>query len=402
MPKPSSRKIGPDVYWLSIPDTETKRFENLWPIPEGVNYNAYLVGSGEEYLLIDSAKRTTPSKDFVDLVKTVVEPSKIKQIAMLHTEPDHSGLIGEISRLFPDATLYSTARACNCMKRMFNVEPRPVREGDLLKVGNRSLRVIDLPWIHWPDSMFLYLEDEGILFTSDAYGAFGALEKPVFDDEVDFASYLKEKKEYFSTVVVGHRTMVLRDLDKIKTLGLNVKMLAPAHGVVYRSKIREFTEAMTSWCKLERKRKITVVYGSMYGLTDKLAHFAVEVLKEKVQEVALHDATADKVNPTLSDILDSAGILFVTPTYEANIFPAVANLVELLRIKKLGAGKLAAIIVTKLWGGTAPALMTSRLKEAACKIHEPVCEFLNYPSDQELGTMRESLLKFSEAALQGI
>jgi len=250
--------------------------------------------------------------------------------------------------------------------------------------------------------MFLYLEDEGILFTSDAFGAFGALEKPVFDDEVDFASYLKEKKEYFSTVVVGHRTMVLRDIDKIKTLGLNIKMLAPAHGVVYRSKIREFTEAMASWCKLEKKRKITVVYGSMYGLTDKLAHFAAEVLKEKVEEVALHDATADKVNPTLSDILDSAGIVFVTPTYEANIFPAVANLLELLRIKKLGEGKLAAAIVTKLWGGNAPTLMGSRLKEAACKVYEPVCEFLNYPSEQELENIREFLLKFSETALQGI
>jgi flavorubredoxin len=141
------------------------------------------------------------------------------------------------------------------MKRMFNVEPRPVKDGDVLKVGNRSLRIIDLPWIHWPDSMFLYLEDEGILFTSDAFGAFGALENPLFDDEVDFASYLKQKKEYFSTVVVGHRTMVLRDVDKIKTLGLKIKMLVPAHGIVYRSKIQEFTETMASWCKLQKKRK---------------------------------------------------------------------------------------------------------------------------------------------------
>jgi flavorubredoxin len=402
LPKPSCREIGSDVYWLSVPDTETRRFENLWPIPQGVNYNAYLIGSGGEYLLIDSAKRTTPIKEFIDLIKTIIDPSKIKHIAMLHTEPDHSGLISELSSLLPNATLYATARACTCMKRMFNVEPRPVKDGDVLKVGNRSLRVIDLPWIHWPDSMFLYLEDEGILFTSDAFGAFGALEKPVFDDEVDFASYLKQKKEYFSTVVVGHRTMVLRDVDKIKTLGLKIKMLAPAHGVVYRSKIREFTETMASWCKLQKKKKITVIYGSMYGLTEKLTHFAVDVLKERVEEVALHDATADLVNPILSDILDSAGILFVTPTYEANIFPPVANLLELLRIKKLGEGKLAAAIVTKLWGGNAPTLMASRLKEATCNVHEPVCEFLNYPSEQELGNIREFLLKFSETALQGI
>lgn len=385
-----------------MPDTETKRFENLWPIPEGVNYNAYLVGGGEEYLLIDSSKRTVHVEEFVDLIKTVVEPSKIKHIAMLHAEPDHSGLISEASHLLPNASLYSTTRACTCMKRMFNLETRAVKDGDLLRVGNRSLRVIDLPWIHWPDSMFLYLEDEGILFTSDAFGAFGALEKPVFDDEVDFVSYLKQKKEYFSTVVVAHRSMVLRDIEKIRTLGLHIKMLAPAHGVVYRSKIREFTETMASWCKLEKKRKITIVYGSMYGLTERLARFAVEVLKERVEEVALHDATADVVNSILSDILDSAGILFVTPTYEASIFPPTANLLELLRIKKLGEGKLAAALVTKLWGGNAPTLIASRLKEATCTVYEPVCDFLNYPSEQELGNIREFLLKFSEKALQGI
>jgi flavorubredoxin len=402
VPVPSCREIGPDVHWLSVPDTVTQRFENLWPIPEGVNYNAYLIGSAGEYMLIDSAKRTTRAKEFIDLVKTIVDPGKIKHIVVLHTEPDHSGLVSEVSSLLPDATLYGTARACTCMKRMFNVEPKQVKGNDVLKVGSRSLRVVDLPWIHWPDSMFLYLEDEGILFTSDAYGAFGALEKPLFDDEIDFSSYLRQKKDYFSTVVVGYRTMVLRDIDKIKTLGLNIKMLAPAHGVVYRSKIQEFTETMTSWCKLQKKRKITVVYGSMYGLTEKLAHFALDVLKEKVDEVVLHDATADIVNPILSDILDSAGILFVTPTYETNIFPPVANLLELLRMKKLGEEKLAGGIVTKLWGGNAPALMATRLKQATFKVHEPIREFLNYPSEEELRSIREFLLSFSEIALQGV
>jgi len=402
MPKPSCRKIGSEVYWLSVPDTETKRFENLWPIPDGINYNAYLIGGDEEYLLVDSSKGTMHVEEFVDIIKTIVEPNKIKHVAMLHTEPDHSGLISEISRLLPNATLYSTARACTYMKGMFNVEPRVVKDGELVRVGNRRLRVIDLPWIHWPDSMFLYLEDEGILFTSDAFGAFGALQKPVFDDEVDFPSYLKQMKDYFSTVVVAHRTMVLRDVDKVKRLGLNVKMIAPAHGVVYRSKIQEFTETQASWCALKKKRKVTIVYGSMYGFTEKLAGFATDVLRENVEEVALHDVTAETVNPILSDILDSAGVLFLTPTYESNIFPPVSNLLELLRIKRLGEGKLAAAVVTKLWGGGAPAHIASRLKEASYTLFEPVREFVNYPSEQELKDIREFLLKFWEKALQGI
>ena len=108
------------------------------------------------------------------------------------------------------------------------------------------------------------------------------------------------------------------------------------------------------------------------------------------------------MNPTMSDILDSAGVLFVTPTYEANIFPPITNLLELLRVKRLGEGKLAAALVTKLWGGTAPVQMASKLKEAAFTLFEPVCEFFSYPSEQELKSIRDSLLRFSEKALEGI
>ena len=400
MHKPSFRKIGAEVYWLSVPDTETKLFENLWPIPDGINYNAYLVGSGGEYLLIDSSKGTMHVKEFVDLIKSVVEPEKIKHVAILHTEPDHSGLIAEISHLLPDATLYSTARASSHMKRMFNVEPRTVKDGEILTVGTRRLRVIDLPWIHWPDTMLLHLEEEGILFTSDAFGAFGALQKPVFDDEVDLVWYLRQMKDYFSTIVIGHRAAVLRAVDKINKLGLDIKMVAPSHGVVCRSKIQEFTETVASWCALKRKRKVTIVYGSMYGFTEKLARYASEVLKEKSEEVALHDATTDNVNPIMSDILDSAGVLFLTPTYESSIFPPISNLLELQRIKKLGESKLAAALVTKLWGGNAPAHITSRLKEASYSLFEPVRDFMTYPSEQELKDVREYLLEFSEKALQ--
>ncbi len=401
MHEPSWRKIGREVYWLSVPDVESKRFENIWPIPSGVNYNAYLIGGGEEYLLIDSSKGIIRADEFVDLIRGIVEPNRIRHVAILHTEPDHSGLIGEASHSFADATLYSTSRASVFMKRMFNVDSKAVKDGGSLRIGERILRVIELPWIHWPDTMFLYLEDEGILFTSDAYGAFGALQKPVFDDEVHFPSYLEKAKDYFSTIVVGHRLMVLRDIEKIKTLGLDVRMIAPAHGIVLRSKIQEFTQALTSWCTLKKRRKITVVYGSMYGLTEKLAGFASDVLKERADEVVVHDVTEDEVNLILSDILDSAGTLFLTPTYESNVFPPVSNLLELLRIKKLGEGKLAAALVTKLWGGNAPAHIASKLKEAGYTIFEPVGEYVNYPSEQDSKSIREFLSSFSEKAVRG-
>ncbi len=400
MQEPSWRKIGNEAYWLSIPDMKSNLFESLWPIPDGINYNAYLVGDGSEYLLIDASKTIIPEKHLLELIAEITEPSKIKQIVLLHAEPDHSGLIGPISNRLANPILYSTTRASAFMKKMFGVDCRPLKDGDSLRVGDRTLRVLELPWIHWPDSMFLYLDDEGILFTSDAFGAFGALQEPVFDDEVNYEWYLRQAKEYFSTVVVAHRLLVLRDVEKVSKLGIDIRMIAPAHGVVLRSKVGELVRTLRSWCTLEKKRKITVAYGSMYGLTERLADFAAGVLRKRT-EVAVHNVVEDSVNSILSDIMDSAGVLFITPTYEANVFPSVSSLLELLRIKRLGEGKLASGIVTKLWGGNAAAYLASRTKEAGFALFEPIAEYANYPSEQELDAVKQLMTDFAQRTLEG-
>jgi len=400
--RPSWRKIGRDVYWLSVPDTESALFENIWPIPKGVNYNAYLVGDGSEYLLIDSSKNVLHAEEFLGLIAEVINPSRIKAVAVLHTEPDHSGLVEDVSRLIGKPTVFSTSRASAFMKSLYGLNTKVVKDGETIKVGNRNLKVIELSWVHWPDTMFLHLEDEGLLFSSDAFGSFGALERPVLDDELDFGAYMDLAKEYFATVVLSYRRMVVQDLEKVNRLGLNIKMIAPAHGAVLKSRIHEFTRVLASWCILQKRNKVTVVYGSMYGFTGVLAGFAAECLSERAKEVALRDVVKDRIGLILSDMLDSAGVVFLTPTYETNVFPAVSNLVNVARIKKLGEGKLAAGIVTKLWGGTAATQLMSSLKEAGYDVPSPVVECTNYPDDKERESLRGYLLDFAGKATSGL
>jgi flavorubredoxin len=393
----SLRIIGRGVYWLSIPDVKSKLFESIWPIPKGVNYNAYLV-EDDEYLLIDSSKNIFAIEELISLIKSVVDPNKIKHVAVLHSEPDHSGLIKEVSGRIGNPIVYSTSRASAFMKSMFNVETKIVKDGDAIKVGSRTLRVIELPWIHWPDTMFLYLEDEKILFSSDAFGAFGALEKPVFDDEVDFEPYISDAKEYFATVVSTYRQMVLRALDKVGKLGLDLRMIAPSHGIVLRSKIPEIMNELTSWCMLRKRKKITIVYGSMYGLTEKLAEFSSDAIRNIVEEVVMHDVSNSDLNNVLSDVLDSAGVVFIAPIYEGNLFPPMSNLIGLMKIKKLGEGKIAAAIVTKLWGGAAANQLHSLLKESGYEVL-PAREYVNYPDEEALKDYEGFLKGFAEKAL---
>ncbi|MBO3770032.1 MAG: FprA family A-type flavoprotein [Candidatus Brockarchaeota archaeon] len=396
---PSWRIIGKKVYWLSIPDTKSRLFENIWPIPNGVNYNAYLIAGDDEYLLIDSSKAIFTSEELVRVIKEITDPSKIRKIAVLHTEPDHSGLISGILSRIGNPIVYSTSRASFFMRSMFNLETNVVKDGDEITIGNRILRVIELPWIHWPDTMFLYLEDEKILFSSDAFGAFGALEKPVFDDEIDFVKYMHEAKEYFATVVVTYRQMVLRALDKVSRLGINPEIIAPSHGAVLRSRIKEFMKELLSWCNMEKKRKITIIYGTMYGLTEKLAEFAKNIISRKV-EVVMHNAVGNDLNHVLSDVLDSAGVLFITPIYEGNIFPPITNLIELMRIKKLGEGKISAVVVTKLWGGAAANKIPILLKDAGYDVLSPVREYVNYPNESDLRDYEDFLQSFIDKVLE--
>ncbi|MDW8033444.1 MAG: FprA family A-type flavoprotein [Nitrososphaerota archaeon] len=401
MTTPSWRTIGKEVYWLSIPDTKSRLFENIWPIPNGVNYNAYLVADGSEYLLIDSSKAIFAPGELISLIKEIEEPDKIRKIAILHTEPDHSGLISGILNTIGNPVVYSTSRASSFMKSMFNLETNIVKDGDEITVGNRILRVIELPWIHWPDTMFLYLEDEKILFSSDAFGAFGALDKPVFDDEIDFEKYMHEAKEYFATVVVNYRQMVLRALEKINRLGINPRIIAPSHGVVLKSRIAEFTKELYSWCNMEKKKKITIIYGTMYGFTEKLAEFAKNNISSKV-EVVIQSVVDSDLNHVLSNIIDSAGVLFITPIYEGNVFPPITSLIELMRIKKLGEGKIAAVVVTKLWGGAVANMISILLKNAGYNVLFPVREYLNYPKGENLRDYENFLQDFVNKVLENI
>lgn len=398
----SHREIGREVYWLSVADFESKLFESIWPIPRGVNYNAYLVGDGGEYLLIDSAKKFVEARELVELIGRVVDTGKVKHIAVLHTEPDHSGLVAEASSLLGNPVVYLTSKAALLMKRLFGIDTKVLKDDDSLKVGNRLLRVVELPWVHRPDTMFLYLQDEGVLFSSDAFGAFGALEDPRFDSEVDFDLYLESAKKYFATVVAKYRRLVLQDLEKLRKLELNVRTIAPAHGIVLRDRVRDFTQALVSWCELRKTSKVTVVYGSMYGFTELIANFASDQLRYRVQSVVSHDVSNDNVVNILSDVADSAGVLFLVPTYEAEAFPPMVNLVDLIRLKRLGEGKLAAVFLTKLWGSAEVEQMTAKLEAAGFEIYAPAMELVNFPTEEELEGIRGFLKDFCEKFSEGI
>lgn len=388
------RRVTEDILLVTTIDKTTKRFEEIWEIPRGVNYNAYLVKDKNGYSLIDSTKNNF-SDEFITNIKDVVKDGEIGYIFILHTELDHSGTIRKLKENFPEAKIFSTKTASSFMKSMFNMETHPLKDGDELEVGRKKIKVVELPWIHWPDTMMLLLEDEGILFSSDAFGAFGARE-PIFDDEANFAEYLKDAKEYFASVVSKYRQMVVKDLEKIRPFLSSVSVIAPAHGIVLRSRIKDIVQAYESWSKFENKEKIAVLYGSMYGLTEEFVDEVKRYLEGRIKEVTCCNVARDELSYILSEVMDSYGVIVAAPTYEGNLFPPMTYVLDLLSIKKLGSGKVACAAITKLWGGTAQKQIQEKLTNCGFTLLDNVYEFTNYPTKENLSSFLETVKKLVE------
>ncbi|MBO3801998.1 MAG: FprA family A-type flavoprotein [Candidatus Brockarchaeota archaeon] len=386
-----TRKITEDVTLITTLDKSTKKFEEIWEISSGINYNAYLVKDKNSYMLIDSTKNKF-SEEFIETIRNIVKDNELKYIAVLHTEPDHSGTIRKLKEKFPKSKIISTRTASSFLKSMFSIETEVVKDGEEIKIDEKEVKVIELPWIHWPDTMMLFLKDERILFSSDAFGAFGAREL-VFDDEVKFEEYLKDVKSYFASVVSKYRQMILKDLEKINQLLDNVSVVAPAHGLVLKSRIKEIIRNYESWSKLESKKKITILYGSMYGITEEFVSEIKRYLEEKVNEVKVCNVAREELGSILSEVMDSYGIIIISPTYEGNLFPPMSYVLDLLSIKKLGNGKIVCAVATKLWGGVAPKQIQEKLSECGFSLLDKVYEFSNYPTKENLNLFLETVKK---------
>ncbi|MGC8934981.1 MAG: FprA family A-type flavoprotein [Thermoproteota archaeon] len=388
------RKLTEDVLLIATLDRTTKKFEEIWEIPEGVNYNAYIVRDKNSYMLIDSTKNKF-SEEFIETIKEITKDGELKYIAVLHTEPDHSGTIKKLKENFPKAKIVSTRTASSFLKSMFGIEAQPVKDGEEIRIDEKKIKVIELPWVHWPDTMMLLLEGEQVLFSSDAFGAFGARE-PNFDYEVKFEEYLEDAKDYFASVVSKYRQMVLKDIEKISKFLDNVSIVAPAHGIVLKSRIKDMIKNYESWSKLENKEKITILYGSMYGITEEFVDEVKRYLEGKVKEVRICNVVNDELDDILSSVMDSYGVIAIAPTYEGNLFPPMSYALDLLSIKKLGSGKVACAAVTKLWGGTAQKQIQEKLSECGFSLLDKVYEFSNYPTKENLDVFLETVKRLVE------
>lgn len=340
-------EISDNVYWVGVKDWDRRMFDALIPLPQGTSYNAYLVKGDKKTALIDSVNPGF-AKELEDKINQVHDVKNIDYIIMNHAEPDHSHSIPHIMEMATDAMLVTTEKGAKMAGTYYNVpydRVMIVKEGDTLELGNRTLRFISAPWLHWPETMFTFLEENRVLFPCDFFGSHTAF--GMYDEDVE--DLMSLAKRYFGEIMMPFRKMGKKGLEKAQ--GLSPAMIAPSHGPIYKNPEKIF-DAYADWTSGKTKEKTIVVYVSMWQSTKDMIMQMVEILQSEGIEVCLYNLENADIGDIAMDLVDSRAIVLGTPTVLGGMHPLAlhaANLVKILRPPL----KYGAALSSYGWGGGA-------------------------------------------------
>jgi len=350
-----SVEIAPDIFWVGVNDRTTDLFEGLWPISnEGVSYNSYLIVD-EKKVLIDLAK-AMKTDDFFAQIAGIVDPRTIDYLVVNHPEPDHSGILRVLKQIAPQMKVLCSSKAVDMLSAFYNIDDgfQVVQDGDTLSTGRHALRFVSTPFVHWPETMMTYDSADGVLFSCDGFGGYGALRGGIFDDECsDPHFYEQESLRYFVNIVARYTGPVLKAIEKLA--GVEVKTIAPSHGLVWRRNPGRIVELYRKWCEYASgpgEAGITLIYGSMYGNTEALMNAVAQGVASAEVPMEIFDASRTHASYILPSLWTKRGVLIGAPTYEASLFPPVADVLRLAGAKAIRSRK-AGWFGSFAWSGGA-------------------------------------------------
>lgn len=325
------RKVSDDVFFVGVNDRRTALFENLFPLPDGISYNAYLM-LDEKTVLFDTVEYAF-GKQFFENLAFALSGRKLDYLIVTHMEPDHCALIEELILRHPSVKIVGSAMAFQMLKGFFDFDAEAhahlVKENDTLHTGRHTLRFIAAPMVHWPEVMAVFDEESGILFSADAFGAFGALHGGIFDDETDFAHEgLSEARRYYANIVGKFGAQVQSFLQKAGAL--DISMICPLHGPVWRSNIAFIIEKYNLWSRYEpEERGVVIAYASMYGNTESAANSLALCFAEKgMKRIAVFDVSKSDVSYVIAELFKKSCAVFLAPTYNAGLYPKMEALLR--------------------------------------------------------------------------
>lgn len=390
-----AKELAPGVHWVGAIDWNLREYHG-YTLP-GTTYNAYLV-QGEKTALIDGAYGGF-EEEVLGRIKSICDPATIDYIIVNHIEMDHSGTLPEFVRRMPDVPIYCTERAKEGLARHYDTTGwniRVVKTGDTLDLGGKTLTFLEAPMLHWPDSMFTYLAEDAILFPNDAFGQHVA-SAARFDDVLGRDVALAHAQKFFANLIIPLAPKVLKKLDEVGALGIDIKMIAPSHGVIWRTYAGDILKAYTDWSRGVSKDKVTIVYDTMHGSTGMMAKAIAEgVMAEgvDVRVCLLRDGRYEGTHRSdvVTEVLDSKAVLIGSPTLQDEVLPTVAGFLSYLRglrPGRLGTKKIGCAFGSHGGMGGAVAQANELLKAAGIEVIEGGFQVNYRPDADELARAYE-------------
>lgn len=343
------QKVNENVFWLGVNDRKKHLFENMWPLPNGVAYNCYLI-KDDKTALIDTIESGS-SSNFIEEIETVLEGRTLDYLVINHMELDHSGEIKAILKRYPNIKIVGNSKTFKVIEAYFGAVEnlKQVEDGETLSLGKCNLKFVMTPWVHWPETMMTYETTSQVLFSGDAFGSFGTLDGGVFDDEIDFSYYEEDMRRYFSNIVGKYANMVQKAFKKLD--GVPVNSICPVHGPVWRTNPSVVLNLYDRWSKMEAEDGVVIIYASMYGNTEQIADYIARKISEQgVKKIRIYDVSKTHISTLINEIWRYKGVVLGSCAYNSEMFPLMENLTR--ELEHMGVkGRELGLFGSYSWNG---------------------------------------------------
>ena len=373
------RKIVEKVYWLGAIDWNRRLFDALIPLPDGTSYNAYLVQGSEKTALLDAVDPSTSDT----LLAQLRDIPQLDYVISHHAEQDHSGAIPAVLEKYPEAQVLTSSKAKNMLVDLLAIAEKritPVEDGETLSLGDKTLKFIYTPWVHWPETMATYLEEDHILFSCDFFGSHLATTALYGEEERVY----EPAKRYYAEIMMPFSGAIKGNLEKLKAYDINI--IAPSHGPLYR-RSAFIMEAYGEWIAADPKNIVVLPYASMHGSTEKMVDHLIGSLVEQGVKVEPFNLAVTDLGKLAMSLVDAATVVFGTPTVMVHPHPLVvyaAYLANALRPKV----RFATMVGSFGWGTKAVETLTGMVPNLKAEILNPViCK--GFPREADFAALDE-------------
>lgn len=360
----STRKVKDDLIYVGGSDRRLSRFENLFPIPKGVSYNSYVL-LDEKTVLFDTADESI-SRQYIENVVHALNGRPLDYMVVQHMEPDHCAMIDDMLRRYPEAKMVCSAKAVGMYAKFYGTDVAAralvVKEGDKLSTGEHTLHFVMAPMVHWPEVMVTYDEKDKILFSADAFGTFGALAGNIFNDEITFDTvWMNDARRYYTNIVGKYGVQVQALLKKAASL--DIEMICPLHGPIWRKDLGLLLEKYQKWSTYEPEDKtVMIAYATMYGNTENAANVLAGMLADKgVKNIAMYDVSETDVSELVAESFRCSHLVLAAPTYNSGIQPKMEAYLSDIKALNL-QNRTVAVIDNGTWAATAGKHMIGMLE----------------------------------------